>query len=121
MMFKEQFDSLADEFVEAIISDFADPEFREGFRHQVDAIVSRKLGIDVNSVLVKPFWDKLYNQGIEQLKPLVGLVVSDPPDSIDVSASVIKEEVGEKIDSVADKLKKRLEEKKNQRSLTSHG
>ena len=43
----------------------------------------------------------------------VGLALSNPPDSIDATAEVVKEEVGSKVDAFAEKLKAKMAAKKS--------
>lgn len=117
MFLKDQFDALADEFISAIVSDLSDPEIRESVRYRVDQIASSLIGRDVNSPLIKPFWNKILEQGVEQIAPFVGIIKSDPPDSVEGTAEILKEEFNSKVDTMADKLKRRLAEKKEAKGV----
>lgn len=43
------------------------------------------------------------------------IVLSDPPESVDASATVLKDAVNNKVDSIADRIKKELENKKKKK------
>ena len=63
----EIFEKIADEFVQAAINDFHDPSFVQQLRREVDFYASRVLGVDLTNPIIRPFWDKYLNKGIENL------------------------------------------------------
>ena len=115
-MLLKQFDDLADQVIEAIVADAANPDIRANIQNQLDQIASRVIGRDVNSPLIKPFWNNICETAVryieEQVTDFISVAVSDPPDSVDGAASFVKEEVNTKVDSIADRLKKKLAEQK---------
>ena len=58
-MFLKQFDDLADQVIEAIIADAANPDIRASIQNQLDRFASGLIGRDVNSPLIKPFWNNI--------------------------------------------------------------
>lgn len=115
-MLLKQFDDLADQVIEAIIADAANPDIRASIQNQLDRFASGLIGRDVNSPLIKPFWNNICENAVqyieEQVTDFMGVAISDPPDSVDGAASLVKEEVNTKVDSIADRLKKKLAEQK---------
>ena len=102
------FDTIIDAFIEAAASDLSRPETKKALREHLDVFVSRLLGININNPFVKPVYEQLIKDRFNNLYELMGVVVSDPPNSIDESASMIKEEANTKIDDFKERLKKRL-------------
>ena len=47
------------------------------------------------------------------------VVLSDPPESVDASATVVKDVVNNKVDTIADRIKKELENKKREKERNS--
>lgn len=119
-MFNDLLHDLSDELVGAIAADIADPANRAQLRRNVDAMASRALGIDVTSPLISKFWGRIVEKAEEEIMaaavPFVQIAVSDPPQSVDVAAEVLKESASTKIDSMAEKLKQKLKEKKGEQT-----
>ena len=92
-MLLKQFDDLADQVIEAIVADAANPDIRANIQNQLDQIASRVIGRDVNSPLIKPFWNNICETAVryieEQVTDFMSVAVSDTPDSVDGAASFV--------------------------------
>ena len=112
-MINEILDSIVDELVEAVKQDLMDPLTISQLRDKIDETVICVTGINIKHPFIYPHYQKFIQGYQEQFLELLGIVVSDPPQSIDTSAEFIKEEVSSKVDTFADKLKKKLQQKEN--------
>ena len=112
-MITEILDDVANSVIESVTQDLSNPETIAMLRESLDEAVIRITGINIRNPFIYPHYTKMIEQYQEQLLELVGIAVSNPPESIDTTAEVIKEEVGNKVDSLADKLKKRLTAKES--------
>lgn len=112
-MFNDILEHMGRELMTAIASDLSDPATQAQLRRNIDATASRVLGIDVRSTMIRPFWDRIVDQASNEMKAqavdFAGLAISDPPQSVDAAAEVVREAVNEKVNSMADLLKKKLE------------
>lgn len=110
-MIDEILDNIVDEVVNAIKSDLMDPLTLTQLRDKLDDTVICISGINIRHPFIYPYYQKFIQQYQNQFIELLGIVVSDPPNSIDTSKEFIKEEINSKVDSFADKLKKKLQNK----------
>lgn len=108
-------DQIAEEVISAAAKDLANPEVQAAVRYQLDRMGTKLIGVDVNMPIVRPFWDRIISGVQEQAMSFMSVAVSDPPDSVDIAANLIKEETSGKVDDYASKLKQRLMEAKQQK------
>ena len=108
-MINEILDNIVDEVVLAIKEDFSNPETIELIKEKLDDTIIHILGVNIRHPFIYPYYNKIIQQYQNQVIELLGVVVSDPPNSIDTSKEFIKEEISSKVDSFADKLKKKLQ------------
>ena len=106
-------DNIIDEVVEAIKQDLSDPLVISNLRDKIDDTVSCVTGINVRNPFIYPYYQSVFNQYQQSFLEILGIAVSNPPESIDTTKEFIKEEVSEKVDTFADKLKKKLASKEN--------
>lgn len=111
-MFDELLDNIVDEVVNAVKQDLMDPLTITQLRDKFDDMVICLSGVNIRHPFIYPYYQKCVQQYQQQFIELLGLAVSDPPNSIDTSREFIKEEINSKVDSFADKLKKKLQENK---------
>lgn len=104
--------ALLNPLISAIQQDLSDPAIAAQIKRQADNAASQLLGIDVNSPFIKPTWDRIYNQSVNEVKAFVGIAEEDP----DEAAGLIKETANNAADSFAAALKKRIEKKKEEES-----
>ena len=106
------FDRLADEFIAALVHDFSDPVLQKQLMREVSDLVNR-IQNPIVRMVASEYVDKAVKYAANKVSPFFNdVVVSDPPESVDVSASVLKETVNKKVDSLADRIKEELEKKK---------
>ena len=101
-------DTVLNALIEAAASDLSRPETKKVLRENLDNTISNLLGINVQNPLVRPIYEQFINNKFNDIYELLGVVVSNPPESIDESAAILKEETNSKINSFRDKLKQRL-------------
>lgn len=113
----EQLEEIGNQFIEAAVSDFSRPETVQAIKDSAITIASRITGYNLNTALLRPIIESAMDKKIDQAKGYVmqhvGLALSNPPDSIDATAEVVKEEVGSKVDAFAEKLKAKMAAKKS--------
>lgn len=95
----------------ALEQDINNPAVQAELRRQTDYAASRVLGIDVTNQFVKPYWDNVYNETMASVRDFVGIAESNPPDSVNEAAGLLKERANGTVDSLADALRKRLASK----------
>jgi hypothetical protein len=97
----EQLEEIGNQFIEAAVSDFSRPETVQAIKDSAITIASRITGYNLNTALLRPIIESAMDKKIDQAKGYVmqhvGLALSNPPDSIDATAEVVKEEVGGKV------------------------
>lgn len=111
-MINEILDNIVEDVVLAIKEDFSNPETIDMIKEKIDDTIIHILGVNIRHPFIYPHYRKFIQQYQDQLIELLGIVVSDPPNSIDTSKEFVKEEISSKVDSLADKLKKKLQENK---------
>lgn len=111
-MINEILDNIVEDVVLAIKEDFSNPETIDMIKEKIDDTIIHILGVNIRHPFIYPHYRKFIQQYQDQLIELLGIVVSDPPNSIDTSREFVKEEISSKVDSLADKLKKKLQENK---------
>ena len=112
-MFEEMFESIVDEVVSSLQKDLNNPETIEVLRETLDDTVIRITGINIRNPFIYPHYSKVIEKYQDSVLELLGLAVSNPPESIDTTAEFLKEEVNNKVDSLANRLKQRLNEKEH--------
>ena len=64
-------------------------------------------------MLASEYVDKAIRYAANKASPFFNeIVLSDPPESVDASASVVKEMMNDKVDSLAERIKKEIKRKK---------
>ena len=112
-MLDDILDNIVDEVAEAIKQDLMDPFTILQLKDKIDETVMCITGVNIKHPFIYPYYQKFIQKYQDQFLELLGVVVSDPPNSIDSSAEFIKEEVSTKVDSLADRLKKKLQQKES--------
>lgn len=107
------FDNIVNEVIEALVMDLSDPLTISTLREKIDDAVICLTGINIRNPLIYPYYQSIFNKYQENFLEILGIVISNPPESIDTTKEFIKEEVSAKVDTFADKLKKRLASKEN--------
>lgn len=110
-MFDDIFDGIVDEVAQAVIHDLSNTETIEALREHLDNLIMQITGFNVKNPFVYPHYDKFIRKYQDDFMELLGVATSNPPESIDDTASFVKEEVTNKVDSFANRLKKRIQEK----------
>src|SRR5574344_1808823 len=108
-------DELADEFIEAAVKDCTNPETQQMLKDAVSNKASQVLGVNVNTLFIRPFYEKGLDFVLSNALDFVGLAIASPPGSVDAARDVLKETITEahaktdaKIDSLSEKLKQKL-------------
>lgn len=104
---------IVDEVATAVQSDLSNPDTVALLRETIDQLVMQVTHINVKNPFIYPHYNKVIEKYQNQVLEVLGIATSNPPESVDETASYIKEEVTTKVDSFADRLKKRLEAKSN--------
>lgn len=107
----KELETFGNEFIDALVTDISHPKFRSTIRDIVRNRVSSATGFNLNSAFLRPRFDSFYDDIEEYVLQNIGIVMSNPPESIDASAEVMKEVVTEKIDSFADRIKAKMKSK----------
>lgn len=120
MLFDLQvFDRLADEFISALVHDFSDPVLQKQLMREISNVINR-IQNPILRMVASEYVDKAVKYAAKEASPFFNNVIaSDPPESVDVSANVVKDVVNKKVDSLADRIKKELEKKKNNKKDNS--
>lgn len=108
-MIDDVLNGIVDSVAEAIMSDLSHPETIEQLREMIDELVIRATGLNINNPFIRPHYEKFVQQYQDSFLEILGVATSNPPDSIDETSSFMKEEFGSKVDSLAERLKKRME------------
>ena len=102
------FDQVADEFIQAMVHDLRDPITQKQLLREINGLINR-IENPIVRMFAADYAEKLTKQAIEKFAPLINdVVLSNPPESIDVSAKVVKETLDDKINSFAEKIKQEL-------------
>lgn len=107
----KELEAFGNEFIDALMTDISHPKFRSTIKDIVRNRVSSATGFNLNSAFLRPRFDSFYDDIEEYVLQNIGIVMSNPPESIDASAEVMKEVVTEKIDSFADRIKAKMKSK----------
>lgn len=107
----KELEAFGNEFIDALMTDISHPKFRSTIRDIVRNRVSSATGFNLNSAFLRPRFDNFYDDIEEYVLQNIGIVMSNPPESVDASAEVMKEVVTEKIDSFADRIKAKMKSK----------
>lgn len=106
------FNRMADEFIMALIHDFKDPTTQKQLIREIHAFINN-IPNPMMRMLVSEYADNMIRYAANMASPFFNeVVLSDPPESIDASATVIKEAMSERIDSLAERIKKEIQLKK---------
>lgn len=115
MNFIRFFDDLADEFLAALVHDFRDPVIQKHLLRQIHGMVN-SIQNPMLRMLALDYVEKGLDYVKEKATPFFKeVVLSDPPDSVDASATVVKDVVNNKVDSFAERIKKELENQKRKK------
>lgn len=112
-MIDEILNSIMDEVVEAIRKDFSDPSTVAAIRDKIDDTIIYITGINIRNPFIYPHYSSFISKYQDAFLEILGIVASNPPESIDTTKEFIKEEVSAKVDTFADRLKQRLSTKEN--------
>lgn len=102
-----------DEFKKAAAHDLSDPNTIGYLKDEFDTMVSNLLGINVRNPFISSYYNSFIESIFSDVVSVLGITISNPPISIDETKEFIKEEVNNKVDSFAERLKKRLDNKEN--------
>lgn len=110
----EFFSNLADEFIVALVLDFKNPTLQKQLIREIYGLINR-IENPIIRMFANDYVEKLIEEIKNQSKPFIqDVVLSDPPNSIDVSNKVIKETINNKLDSLTERIKKELEKSKGE-------
>ncbi len=83
-------------------------------RREAENFILRLTGFDVRShPLAKMAFEGALRRYDPQIRSFLGMLTSDPPDSVDAAVGVLKDEGAAKLDAFSEKFKARLQEQKN--------
>ena len=108
------FDNLADEFLAALVHDFSDPVVQKQLMREIDGVIN-----NIQNPMIRMLVSQYKGQALDYIANKAApffqnVVMSDPPESVDASATVVKEVVSEKVDSLADRIKREISRKKGE-------
>ena len=98
-----------DEFKKAAAYDLSNPDTIGYLKDEFDTLVSRVLGINVRNPFIASYYNSFMESIFSDVVDILGITISNPPESVDTTKEFIKEEVNERVDSFAERLKKRLD------------
>lgn len=106
------FNRLADEFIAALVHDFKDPVIQKQLIRELTGVINN-IQNPMMRMIASEYMDKAIRYAANKASPFLNnVVLSDPPESIDASAKVVKEMMSEKVDSIAERIKKEIQKKK---------
>lgn len=83
-------------------------------RREAENIVLRLTGVDVRS---HPLGKMAFEGALKRYDPAIrgflGMLTSDPPESVDAGMGVLKDEANAKLEAFSEKFKAKLQEQKN--------
>lgn len=66
-------------------------------------------GFDVvKNPMARMAWEGILNKFNPEIRGFVGLLISEPPKSVDAGCEVVREELGSRVSSFGEKLKKKM-------------
>jgi hypothetical protein len=112
-LLEEMLLDFVDECKKAAVHDLSNPDTIAYLKDEFDTMISKLLGINVRNPFISSYYNSFVESIFSTVVEVLGVTVSNPPESIDDTKDFIKEEVNNKVDSFAERLKKRLDTKSN--------